>query len=468
MTLLSDARAIFNAGVAAVEPGRAVARWIRRTDRGVWIGSRRLARPTRRSVYVLSVGKAAAAMADAAAAQLGSVLAGGLVVQRPEDPRPRHDWTLRFGSHPLPSGASERAARSAMRALQELPREVALLVLLSGGGSAIFEWPAEGLSIDDLRRTYALLIGSGAPIQSINTVRRHLSRVKGGWLAVAAGPRPLATLAISDVVGDTAQDIASGPTVPDPSTFREALAIVRRWSLKERLPPRVLAHLEAGRAGRVRETPKPADPRFRGSTWQLVATNRIALEGCAAEARSRGYRTRITSSDLTGETQPVARDQVRKFGRYARPRIARPRPPLAFLSGGETTVRLGSNPGRGGRNQEFALAAAQVCDGWSSVAVLSAGTDGIDGPTDAAGGLVTGETAARARRQGIRLAQVLARHDAYPALQKLGALVVTGPTGTNVMDLHLLLAGKLPSRPDGRTPSRRGPRTRLGSVPASR
>ncbi|HLY77529.1 MAG TPA: DUF4147 domain-containing protein [Thermoplasmata archaeon] len=454
MTLVADARGIFDAGVAAVDPGPAVRRSLRLTDRGTWVGRRRLVSAAPESVYVLAIGKAAARMADAAAMQLGRRLAGGMVVQRPGDPPPRRDWTLRSGSHPLPSRASERAARCAQQTVDGLRPDVALLVLLSGGGSALFEVPAPGLSLAEIRSTYARLLSSDLPIQAINLLRRHLSGVKGGLFAARAAPRPLATLAISDVVGDASHDIASGPTVPDPSTFSDALRAVRDGSLGDLLPPRVLAHLRSGRSGRIPDTPKPGDRVFRRSSFHLVGTNRIALSACAAEARRRGYDSRIATSTLTGDTQEAAREQLRRFGRVAVPQGPRARP-LASLSGGETTVRLGPHPGRGGRNQEFALASAVVCDGWTSVAVLSAGSDGIDGPTDAAGGIVTGATASLARKRGLDLAGALQRHDAYTALRRLRALVVTGPTGTNVMDLHVLLAGPVPE-----APSERAPRTR--------
>ncbi len=319
----------------------------------------------------------------------------------------------------------------------------------------MFEVQAFGLSLAEIRTTYARLLSSGLPIQALNVLRRHLSGVKGGLFAARAAPRPLATLAISDVVGDTPHDIASGPTVPDPSTFSDALRAVREWSLGDRLPPRVLAHLRYGQSGQIPATPKPGDRVFRQSSFHLVGTNRIALSACAAEARRRGYSSRIVTSALTGDTQQAAREQVRRFGRVALPQGPRARP-IALLSGGETTVSLGPHPGRGGRNQEFALAGAAVCDGWASVAVLSAGSDGIDGPTDAAGGIVTGETASLARKRGLDLARALQRHDAYMALRRLRALVMTGPTGTNVMDLHILLAGPVPKGTSYRVSRTRG------------
>ncbi|MGC2289635.1 MAG: DUF4147 domain-containing protein [Thermoplasmata archaeon] len=455
MTLATDARLIFQAGVTAVDPGRAVGRHLRVSDRGVWVDHRRFAAEGRNFVHVVAVGKAAAAMADAAAHRLGSRLAGGVVVLRQEDPRPRGEWVLRFGTHPLPSGASERAARSVIQYVEDLPADSLLLVLLSGGGSAMFEAPAKGLSMREIRTTYAALLACGAPIQSINAVRRHLSAVKGGLLAAAAAPRRVVTLAISDVVGDTPYDIASGPTVADPTTFADALTVARRWSVTRRLPPRVIEHLRAGASGRLSETPKPTDPIFRRTSFHLVATNRLALKACGAEARRRGYVVRTVSSTVTGDTQRVARDLTRRFGRGVRPNGPRERA-MAWLSGGETTVILGSHHGRGGRNQEFALTAAQVCDHWASVAVLSAGTDGIDGPTDAAGGLVTGVSASLARRRGVDLFQALQRHAAYPALYRMGALLRTGPTGTNVMDLHIFLAGRLSRRvPQGGAASTR-------------
>lgn len=440
MRLASDARAIFAAGVAAVEPGRAVGRQLRADDEVVRVAHRRFAPNLPRSIHLVALGKAAAAMADAAARSLRQSLAGGVVIQRREDPPPQHGFVLRYATHPLPSDASRRAAEYAVRYARDLPPSAPLLVLISGGGSAMFESPAEGLAVDDLRATYAALLASGAPIQAMNTVRRHLSAVKGGWLAVRTAPRPIAALAISDVVGDRPCDIASGPTVADPTSFRAARALVERWRLATKLPRSVMSYLQAGVRGEKPETPKPGDARLRTASFHLVATNRIALAGAARASRERGYVTRILSSSLTGDTQEVARRTTRRFGRAVARRSIRKRA-MAWLAGGETTVRLGPHPGRGGRNQEFALIGARECAGWPEVAILSAGTDGIDGPTDAAGGLVSGETARQAGPAGLDLAERLRRHDAYPALQQLGALVRTGPTGTNVMDLHVFLAG---------------------------
>jgi hydroxypyruvate reductase len=270
----------------------------------------------------------------------------------------------------------------------------------------------------------------------MNAVRRHMSLIKGGQLARATVARTFGTLALSDVVGDTPEDIASGPTVPDPSTYQDALEVVRRYRLASRLPARVVRHLRDGACGRWPETPKPGDPRFQGAPFVLAATNRTAIEAAAREARRRRYLPRIVSRPLVGETQPVARAFARRLRHLNFPHRTRAR---ALLAGGETTVSLGPHPGRGGRNQEFSLAAAAEIAG-KDMLVLSIGTDGIDGPTDAAGGWANGGTVERAHRRGVNLGKALAKHAAYDALVSLGSLVRTGPTGTNVMDLHVGLA----------------------------
>jgi glycerate 2-kinase len=443
VTVRSDALAIARASIRAVDPRRAVLRSLRRSGSGLLVENRRVPLAFGERVHVVAVGKAASAMADAAASRLGPLVAEGLVVHRRGDPPPQCGWPEIFGAHPVPNADSRHAGERVERFVTSRPSGAFLLFLLSGGGSAILEAPAAGVRMADIAATARQLLASGAPIQAMNTLRRHLSRVKGGWLRVRAAPRPSATLAISDVVGDTPWDIASGPTVPDPTTFRDAVRAARRWAVWDRLPTGVRAYLHAGLSGQRPETPKPGDPAFRGGSFHLVATNRIALKAAERAARHRGYRAILLSRTVVGETAPVARRQAAVLRRVADE--GRPwRRPAALLSGGETTVTLGASNGTGGRNQEFALACATGLRGLPAVCALSLGTDGIDGPTDAAGGIVTGETVDAARRAGVNLARALADHNAYPALVRLGGLVRTGPTGTNVMDLHVLLAGSVP------------------------
>ncbi len=458
MTLASDALAIARAGVEAVDPAGSVTRALVVDPAGFRAGGFRVPFAPNRRVHVVAFGKASSAMADAAAAALGRDRVSGVVVVRAGNPRPHGPWEVLESDHPVVTERSLAAGRRLVEYVASVPETEPTLFLVSGGASALVEVPASGLDLEDLARTDERLLAGGVPIQAMNAVRRHLSRLKGGGLALAAASARYVTLAISDVVGDAPHDVASGPTVGDPTTFREALAAVAEYRLQERLPRRVVAYLEAGRRGRRPETPAPDDPRLRRGRFAFVATNRRAVAGAVAEARRRGYATRVLSTALVGESRDAGEAFARRVA-SARRAVATARP-SCLLAGGETTVTLGARPGRGGRNQEFALAAARPLANRPFVHVLSIGTDGIDGPTDAAGGWVDGTTWDRAALAGVDLDKALATHDAYPALARLGGLVVTGPTGTNVMDLHVGLSASrsgtgrtAPSRPG--SPSRR-------------
>ena len=440
MSHASDALEIARAGIRAVDPALAVRTGFRSGAVDRWLGRRKGA------IHIVAIGKAAGPMAMAAAAELGARLAGGVaVVREAETVLPSSVGRL-VGSHPLPTGASFRAGAAVLSYVGHLTPLDRVLFLISGGGSSLAESPADGVGLSAVRRTTEALLASGAPIQSMNSIRRHLSALKGGRLAAATGAARWTTFAISDVVGDAPEEVASGPTVEDPTTFADAQTAVERYGLTDRLPPAVLRHLEEGAAGRHVETIKPGDPRLAGGRFQFVATNRLALRGAAAEAVRRGFRVVVTSGHLTGETLPVG---TAFAGKVSRIRSGRP---VALLAGGETTVTLTEHSGTGGRNQEFALAGAPVLDGKAGRLVLSIGTDGVDGPTDAAGGWSDGQTMAKARALGIDVIARLARHDAYPTLEALGQLVRTGPTGTNVMDLHVGLA--VPASPKRSVPRR--------------
>ena len=461
--LREDALAIFGAGVEAVEPGRAVRGHLRTGRSGPAVDGRRLPLAPGGRVWVVGAGKAAAPMAAAVEEILGDRVAGGLVVTRYGHGAPLRRVELREAGHPVPDESGVAAARDLAGLLGQVQAGDLVICVVSGGGSALLPSPVDGITLAEKQQVTRLLLGCGATIREMNAVRKHLSRLKGGGLARLARPAALLTLVLSDVVGDRLDVIASGPTVPDPTTFADALEVLERRRIASRVPAAVLARLEAGARGDVPETPKPDDPVFRSTTHVLVGTNALAVAAAERRARALGYHTLVLSTTVTGE----AREVGAVHAAVARELAASGRPlrrPACVLSGGETTVTLRGG-GKGGRNQELVLAAALGMAGLERVLVFSAGTDGTDGPTDAAGAVADGETLSRARAAGLDPRAALQGNDAYPFFQALGDLVVTGPTRTNVMDLRLVLAGALP-RP-GRGAARRG-RRGGGDRPAHR
>jgi glycerate 2-kinase len=441
--LRRDALAIFGAGLAEVEPASLVSRHLRETSPfpGGSPGGR---------VELVAVGKAAEAMARGAVEVLGPELHHLLLVT-PEGPSDPGAGTLPVdvpvqrvhGGHPTPTSGSLAAARAVLERTVGLEPGDTLLLLLSGGGSALMALPPPGISLSDLVITTERLLRSGAHIDDLNAVRKHLDRVKGGRLAQAAAPGRVVALVLSDVAGDRADVIASGPVSPDPTTFADAVRVLTSRGIWPSLPDAVRRHLEAGMAGRVPETPKPSEPLMTRTDWRLVGNNRTALEGALKEARARGYRVRLDPTPVTGEAREVGRELGRQ-ARRTRRELDSGGDPVCLLVGGETTVRV-SGEGRGGPNQELALGAARALEGLEGVLLLSAGTDGIDGPTDAAGAVADGATLDRAASMGLPVETALARNDAYSLFDRTGDLVFTGPTGTNVMDLIVCLI--VPARP---------------------
>jgi hydroxypyruvate reductase len=372
-------------------------------------------------------------MARAVLRTLGDAVAGGIVVAASATTmRPLESFE---GGHPAPDSRSDAAGRAALRTAA-LTKTAAdrqeLLVLLSGGASAMMAVPADGLSLEDKRQTTERLLRAGADIHTLNTVRKHLSAIKGGRLAAAAGV--CRTLAVSDVVGDDPSVIGSGPTVPDATTFGDALAVLAHFGGLAAYPPAVVQHLRAGERGEVGETPKPGDHRVLRSTFSLIGGRRDAMSGASAEALRRGYHPLVIDDAVVGEARTTAVAHARAMLARA-DTLARP---ACIVSSGETTVHV-RGAGRGGRNQEFAVAAAEVLRPETAAALASAGTDGIDGPTDAAGGIVDNTTVSRARAAGIDLRGHLDDNDAYTFLDRLGDLIRTGSTGTNVGDIQVLL-----------------------------
>jgi glycerate 2-kinase len=359
----------------------------------------------------------------------GTVSAG-----RPKEFENAGALTQIAAGHPMPTSESEWAGRAALAAAAALGPDDYLLVLLSGGASALMAVPAEGLTLDDKRETTARLLRSGADIHALNTVRKHLSAIKGGRLAAATRAR-CDVLVISDVVDDDLSVIASGPTVPDGSSFAGALDIVHRFGGQAAFPHRVVSHLAAGAAGTVAETPKPGDARLERVRTTIIGSRRDAMKGAAAEATARGYRVVQIQEAVVGEARRSAASHLRNALTLAQ-RISRP---TCIISSGETTVHVRGR-GTGGRNQEFTLAAAELLNqAGQSCAIASVGTDGVDGPTDAAGAYADATTIDRALAQGLPPDQYLAENDSYTFFRALEDLIHTGPTGTNVGDLQVIL-----------------------------
>jgi hydroxypyruvate reductase len=437
--LRAAARRIFGAALAAADPRAAMRRHLRVEGQRLLAGPASFELASLRRVLVVGAGKAGAAMAAAVEELLGDRVADGLVIVKAGHTTPLRRVRLCEAAHPVPDEAGVDGARRMLALLRDAGEGDLVIACISGGGSALLPLPAEGLGLSDKQEVTRQLLACGAAIREINAVRKHLSGVKGGLLARAAAPAPVLACIVSDVIGDPLDAIASGPTAPDPTTFGDALGVLDRYGLREKVPSAVRAHLEAGGRGERPETPKPGDPIFGRVTNVLVANSTQAVEAAELEANRLGLRALVLSTTVDGETRDVARmhaavaREVRAFGRPVAP-------PACVISGGETTVTL-RGQGKGGRNQEFALAAALALEGASAVVVFSAGTDGTDGPTDAAGAVADGETCARARALGLDPQAHLDRNDAYPLFRALGDLVITGPTLTNVMDLRLLLIG---------------------------
>lgn len=432
-------RAAQAAALAAVEPGEAVRRHVRLEGDSLWVAGRTYDLSDGGRLWVVGAGKAAPAMAQALYASLGGRLSGGLAITRHGQAGPAAragPVELLEAGHPLPDEAGCDATLRLLDLLARVAPDDRVLVILSGGASALTTLPAEGLGLGDLQATTGLLLRCGATIGELNAVRKHLCHAKGGDLARRAGGAQMIALILSDVVGDPLDVVASGPTAPDPTTFADAWGVVERYGLVAQLPGAVLERLRAGCAGRIPETPKPGDPLFRRVQNVVVGSNRQAADAAVEAARAQGWNALLLSTFVEGEARHVGRVAAA----LARELVACDGPvprPACLVWGGETTVTV-SGQGKGGRNQELALGAALALDGLPGTLLVALSTDGIDGPTDAAGAVATGETVARARALGVDPRVYLEANDAYPFFESLGDLILTGPTGTNVNDLLLL------------------------------
>lgn len=418
---ISDTRSffvsLFEAAVAAADPETVIRDYLPGKPRG--------------HTVVIGAGKASAQMARAFEQAWNGPLSGA-VVTRYGYAVPCDRIEVLEAAHPVPDEAGLAAAERLMKTVSGLTEDDLVVALISGGGSALLPAPPGGMTLEDEIAVNEALLASGAPISAMNTVRKHVSAIKGGRLAAAAHPARVVTLVVSDIPGDNPAFVASGPTVPDTAGRDEALAIVETYGLD--LPEPAMAHLRSPAA----DAPQPDDPRFADNVVHVIASAGKSLEAAAAVARSHGIETVILSDAIEGEARNVgtehaalARDIAADNGSYAKP--------VLLLSGGETTVTIDRKGGRGGRNTEYLLALALGIDGAEGIDAFAADTDGIDGSEDNAGAFADGTTAGRLRAAGHDPADLLSRHDAWSAFDALGDLFVPGPTGTNVNDLRAIL-----------------------------
>ena len=388
-------------------------------------------------LFLIGAGKGAGSMAQALMPALGQRRIGGCIIIPSE--QAVSDLFLPGvrvvqGEHPLPGPGSEYATQVLVESLSQLQPHDLVLVCLTGGASSLLVRPAVGLTLADKTATNAVLLECGADILALNTVRKHVSQVKGGWLAYHAQPATVVSLILSDVIGDDLSVIGSGPTVADPTTFMDAWRVVEQYGIAPRLPQSVCTHLQQGVRGSIPETPKPGDSLFSRVHNMLIGSNHLALQAVREAAAHRGLRSHLIAQPLAGDSLVAGHD----FAQTLRTVRQHCSGPTCLLAGGETTVQV-RGTGKGGRNQEFALAVAQELAGEAGWSLLSAGTDGIDGPTDAAGAFVDGRTLDRARRKNLDPVQFLRNNDTYTFFSALGDLFRPGSTGTNVMDMKIAL-----------------------------
>ena len=429
---MNDTRLIFDVALKAVDPCACVMKHMDNVRLSFKKGSFE-------RIVVVAAGKGAYPMCRAAEDSLGDLISEGIAVTKYGHGGKLCRIEIFEGAHPLPDANGAQASEEIIELLKSTDEKCLVLCLLSGGGSALLVAPAEDLSLDDIQKTTDLLLRAGADIKELNCVRKHLSKVKGGRLAEAAFPSSIISLILSDVIGDPLDIIASGPTSPDPTTFKDALHVIDKFALKEDVPAPVMNHLLDGSAGKNADTPKPGDTIFSKVNNIIVGNNRIALEAARLKAEGLGYEGGITSDRVSGDAGEVAV----KMAEYAieRQRSLASGGRSCVISGGETTVIV-KGDGKGGRNMELALAFAEKIKGAQGITLLSAGTDGTDGPTDAAGAIVDGNTVFKATANCYDAAEYLENNDSYNFFNNTEGLLKTGPTGTNVMDVQIMIIEK--------------------------
>jgi glycerate 2-kinase len=432
------AREIWEAALHAANPSTSLHNAIQVSDGVLSVAGRRF--PLTGRLIVVGAGKAAARMAQVVEEIAGNHVTGGLVVTKYGHALPLKRIRLVEAGHPIPDEPGVRAVSDTKKLLSGLKAEDIVLCLISGGGSALWPAPAEGITLEEKQQVTQLLLRAGATIQELNGVRKHLSAIKGGQLARWASPARVISLIMSDVIGDPLDFIASGPTAPDTTSFHDALATMQKYAVQPAAA--VLRRLENGSRGKIAENPKPGDPLFRNVDNRIIANNRLLVDAASKKAKELGFNTLILGTELEGEAKDAARF-LSVIGREVA-RSGNPiQQPACLLTAGETTVAVRGS-GMGGRNQEMALAWAVASASQAeqaSCCFASVATDGTDGPTDAAGGLVDPLTCARALQKGLDPLKFLAENNSFHFLKATGDLIVTGPTQTNLMDIQILLVG---------------------------
>ena len=433
-----EALEIFHASLKAVDPIAAVKRFLVREGNRLTVQGKSFDLSAFDGVYLVGFGKAAAAMARGVEQVLGDVLKAGIInVKYGHLDQVSSRIKINEAGHPVPDEAGIAGAKEIVEFIKGRNERDLVLCVISGGGSAIFPLPHDGITLAEKQETTKQLLACGADIKEINAIRKHISKVKGGQLSRLVQPATLITLILSDVIGDPLDSIASGPAAPDQSTFEDCMAIIEKYKLSGKIPAAVEQRIQRGVQKQIPDTPKTDDPVFSKTHNVIVGSNWEAVVAAEHRAKQLGYKTLILSTFVEGETRDVSKvhasiaKEIKKTGN---PVAA----PACVISGGETTVTI-RGAGLGGRNQEFVLAAALDLQGMENVVILSAGTDGTDGPTDAAGAIADGGTIRRANELNLKSFSYLQNNDSYHYFEKLGDLVKTGPTNTNVMDIRILL-----------------------------
>jgi len=435
--LRRDSLKLFNAGLKAVDPVSAIKECLYLKDNKLEILGQTYDLSKYENIYVIGMGKASAAMAKAIEEILDERISTGIVNVKYGHAVPLKTVRVNEAAHPLPDTAGLEGTKEIITLLKQTGEKDLVFCLISGGGSSLLPCPADGITLEQKQSLTKTLLDCGATIHEINVLRKQISQVKGGRLAAIVYPSTLISLILSDVVGDNLESIASGPTVPDPNTFNDCMNVLEKHEIDRKIPVEIFEYIDKGCRGEIEETPKAEDPVFRRTQNVIIGSNIQALKAAKQRAEELGYNSLILSSFIEGESEEVAKVHAA----IAREILITGNPvrkPACVISGGETTVKI-KGKGLGGRNQEFTLAAALAINGLRDIVIFSAGTDGTDGPTDAAGAMADGLTVRRAAELGLFAERFLRDNDSYNFFKPLGDLVITGPTDTNVMDIRLIL-----------------------------